>query len=652
MRFLLFLNFLFSVCFLSACMSRRSAEVIEALELAGRNRSELERVLDYYAACEADSLKLRAAEFLIANMPGHQCIYGPEVDSFFCEIDSLLDCEVSDSYPIVVGLNEIADRHAPLESVICNDIEVITADYLIHHIDRAFRLWESPWADYLTFDRFCAWLLPYKVAEFQPLDYWCDSLGCRFSERLRTAPQNDENSYSPYYRTLQILPEVRAGVGPNIPLNYAEYKGYRLFAAAAFYRMPFGDCFDYSTLSVAVLRSHGIPAVFDYLPQWGRGFLRHAWFGFMNDNGVFMASEWGLDSDPGTPFHPWRPIPKIYRYSYAPVPARSDYLRNSKYPLDGFSPFEEDVTDWYMSTSDPNVPLFRTDLSDDYLYIAAFNNYRWNPIDVGCRNGRKGAFSKMGRRNAYLVFGHDGSGLVPVSHPFTIDAGGRICCRNADTTCRERIRVTRKMLLNEHVARMEQRIVGARIEASDYPDFRIAEVLYSIDSVVFPDMIPVRASKKYRYWRLYSADGSHGSISELQFFMPGSDVPATGRPIGTHGLPPQRGLDKVFDGDWLTSYDHPDADGNWYGMAFDKPVVIDRVRCVPRTDDNLIHAGDTYELKYWDGIKWASLGCQVACERYLLFDNVPANALLWLSNLTRGYDERIFTYENDRQVWW
>jgi len=228
MRFLLFLNFLFSVCLLSACMSRRSAEVIEALELAGRNRSELERILDHYAACEADSLKLRAAEFLIANMPGHQCIYGPEVDSFFCEIDSLLDCEVSDSYPIVVGLNEIADRHAPLESVIRNGIEVITADYLIHHIDRAFRLWESPWADYLTFDRFCAWLLPYKVAEFQPLDYWCDSLGCRFSERLRTAPQNDENSYSPYYRTLQILPEVRAGVGPNIPLNYAEYKGYRL----------------------------------------------------------------------------------------------------------------------------------------------------------------------------------------------------------------------------------------------------------------------------------------------------------------------------------------------------------------------------------------------------------------------------------------
>ncbi len=651
MRFWLLLNFLLSVCFLSACRSR-SAGVTDALELAGQNRSELERVLEHYAQRESDSLKLRAAEFLIANMPGHRCIYGPEVDSFFCEIDSLLDCEVSDSYPIVTGLNEVAERYPPQDAVVRNDIEVITADYLIRHIDRAFRQWESPCADYLTFDQFCAWLLPYKVAELQPLDYWCDSLECRFSERLRATPQNDENSYSPYYRTLQILPELRAGVGPNIPLNYADYKGYKLFAATALYRMPFGDCFDYSTLSVAVLRSHGIPAVFDYLPQWGRGFLRHSWFGFVNDNGVFLPSEWGLDSDPGMPFHPWRPIPKIFRYSYAPVPARLDYLRRAKYRESGFSPFEEDVTDWYMSTSDPEVPLIRTDIDDDYLYIAAFNNYRWHPIDIGRCKGKKGLFSKMGRRNAYLVFGYDGNRLVPVSHPLTIDAGGRIRYRIADTTRCGQICVTRKMLLNEHVARMEYRMVGARIEASDYPDFRRTELLYTIDSTIFPDLIPVRASKKYRYWRLVSAAGSHGSISELQFFMSGSDVPVAGRPIGTSGLPPQRGLDKVFDGDWLTSYDHPEADGNWYGMDFGKPVTIDRVRCVPRTDDNLIHAGDTYELKYWDGRGWASLGRQVASERYLLFDDVPADALLWLSNLTRGYDERIFTYEDGRQVWW
>ena len=40
----------------------------QALELAGSNRCELEKVLEHYAD---DSLKLEAAKFLIRNMPGH-----------------------------------------------------------------------------------------------------------------------------------------------------------------------------------------------------------------------------------------------------------------------------------------------------------------------------------------------------------------------------------------------------------------------------------------------------------------------------------------------------------------------------------------------------------------------------------------------------
>ena len=36
----------------------------------------------------------------------------------------------------------------------------------------------------------------------------------------------------------------------------------------------------------------------------------------------------------------------------------------------------------------------------------------------------------------------------------------------------------------------------------------------------------------------------------------------------------------------------------------------------------------------------------------LHFDNVPDNALLLLHNTTKGKEERIFTYENKKQVWW
>jgi hypothetical protein len=32
--------------------------------------------------------------------------------------------------------------------------------------------------------------------------------------------------------------------------------------------------------------------------------------------------------------------------------------------------------------------------------------------------------------------------------------------------------------------------------------------------------------------------------------------------------------------------------------------------------------------------------------------NMPTNALFWLRDLTKGKEERPFTYENGQQVWW
>ena len=58
-----------------------------------------------------------------------------------------------------------------------------------------------------------------------------------------------------------------------------------------------------------------------------------------------------------------------------------------------------------------------------------------------------------------------------------------------------------------------------------------------------------------------------------------------------------------------------------------------------------------YELFYWNN-KWISLGTQKAEDFNIKFDNVPKNALLWLRNLTKGHEERPFTYENGKQVWW
>ena len=54
----------------SGCSHIKNSPLEEVLQLAGSNRNELERVITHYSANPADSLKLKAAEFLILNMPG------------------------------------------------------------------------------------------------------------------------------------------------------------------------------------------------------------------------------------------------------------------------------------------------------------------------------------------------------------------------------------------------------------------------------------------------------------------------------------------------------------------------------------------------------------------------------------------------------
>lgn len=74
-------------------------------------------------------------------------------------------------------------------------------------------------------------------------------------------------------------------------------------------------------------------------------------------------------------------------------------------------------------------------------------------------------------------------------------------------------------------------------------------------------------------------------------------------------------------------------------------------RKYPEDESNLIDAGDKYELLYWNE-RWKSLGIQVAIQKSLIFKDAPSNTLFWLRDLTKGNQERIFTYEHGNQIWW
>ena len=82
-------NILIVAIFLVLSCNKERKLLNQSLLVAGKNKTELEKVLHHY---KNDSLKLKAAEFLITNMPG-SFSENPEIleicTPFYIEYDSL-----------------------------------------------------------------------------------------------------------------------------------------------------------------------------------------------------------------------------------------------------------------------------------------------------------------------------------------------------------------------------------------------------------------------------------------------------------------------------------------------------------------------------------------------------------------------------------
>ena len=161
---------------------RYPAGVREALAAAGENREELEQVLAHYAAAPGDSLKWQAACFLIANMPGHYTAGGKMLDSLRRRIDrdtagyfarKAMDLLVS-------AMPELDDPKHRQE-----DVQCVTAEYLIGHIDACFALRERfPWYGEVSRSDFFRYVLPYRLGH-ERLDGWRDSITPVLPEKYR-----------------------------------------------------------------------------------------------------------------------------------------------------------------------------------------------------------------------------------------------------------------------------------------------------------------------------------------------------------------------------------------------------------------------------------------------------------------------------------
>lgn len=113
------------------------------------------RVLRHYSQRPADSLKYKAACFLIENMPGHGWYEGEELNQYQRWLDSVYP----DKESIFKSLLYEAFFQQPQATdslVRYEDIEHLDSNFLITHIDSTFSaISKRPWLHTLSFEQFC-----------------------------------------------------------------------------------------------------------------------------------------------------------------------------------------------------------------------------------------------------------------------------------------------------------------------------------------------------------------------------------------------------------------------------------------------------------------------------------------------------------------
>ena len=444
------LLWLFIGCFLLMVQSCQSPStenrLAQVLQASGPNRAELERVITHYSRQTSDSLKLKAACFLIENMPGHYSYYGEILDDY---LDSVHHSESLRKYPwhlrnmflMQAYRNPMLHRIKGVEKI--EDMHRITADYLIDNIERAFLAWEKPWARHLGFEDFCEYLLPYRV-ENEPLMHWRDSLDGTFDEVFKTMETVDELFESPYQACLR-LNTLLMGSLEAMQADSASFTHPLIGTKEA---VTFG-CPEFVYAVIFAMRSAGVPVSIETIEQWSSRRGKHYWNAVYHFTGLRYPFT-GYDSRPRGLNQDYK-MNKVYRCTYARntnlLTKEGDEDDDEPVPPLFLNPFLKDVTQEYMTCHDITVKLnFLPEEKRKYAYLCVFNNETWTPVHVGKINGNTVSFTQVGPQTMFVAGYYMDEEIIPASWPFHVGLNGKLTYVMPDSAYQS-IRIERKFRL-------------------------------------------------------------------------------------------------------------------------------------------------------------------------------------------------------------
>lgn len=600
-----------------------------ALEFAGENRRELEKVLEYYSD---DSLKFRAACFLIENMPRWYAYDGWQLDTL--EVLMRKDREGILSKDDKMRWNSF-DYHA-LNKIY--DSKVITSEYLIENIDLAFQEWQKrPWNKSLSFDDFCDLILPYRIGN-ERLSDWRSLYNAYYGNLLDSIYTgsdvleackciNDELNRQSYKYSVEW----------NVPHNRADY----------LFETRIGYCREVSDLIQYAMRSCGIPVAADFMPYSPDYRYSHEWNVVRDTTGRYIQFGFdGLDPVRDKVMDDGRRKGKVYRNCYALQNEREILRKHSGWNIGGAEGlYWKDVTSEYFGHNQAVVNVFTT--GKPFIGLSVFSTNGWQIIGEGvCKSSGKAIFDNIEPSIIYVPASQN-NGVKPAGYPFMLDSEGNVEEFVPDTVNLEKVILKRKMPLIPRVAAWGYSQIEARIEGDTNINFKKPKLITEIKDTMDYTFQVFRGlcSEPVKYIRYVPPVGLL-QLAELRLYQ---DT-ALKNEIKITPLTDVTYVKKVVDGDIL-SYIYRKSKGLIEPLIFslDSLQQIKRLYFIARTDDNYVWKGDAYELLYFDGKKgWKSLGVKIATSKQICFD-APRNALLWLRNRTKGREEQVFIYKNNKQ---
>ena len=632
---------------LAVSCSRYPSEVKRTLRFAGGNKVELERVLERYKKSGEED-KYMAACFLIGNMGGRGSKDGPALRKYYRELSSFYDRPVVDMWSLYAFEDSLFRTLDFSHLDMYYDARNISASYLEKRIDDAFSVRDVKWCRDLSFEDFCEYVLPYRVGD-ELLEDWFSDYRNTFGLALDSLALDDSV-------TLEDFCGAVTSLFPEPHRNYTNYPaGKPSPAPSSLKRIVGGTCEDYLGLFTYLGRSCGVPVATDYTPQWANHSKNHSWCGIPSGDSTFHYSV-------GEPLFLAKEKPfsfklaKVYRrMNSIQKESLGARVRPENLPPTLRSPRIKDVSSEYMPVTDVSLSGLFRDGRSKHVFLCCFDDKDWVAVAGGRRRGAKAVIADMGYPAVYLPAYYADGVLTPAQYPVLVDSSAVQHILRPDKGSLRTVRLKRKFM-DLRARQFADMMKGGRFELADNAYFRNARVIALPDSIGYNFQTLEIGGDRYRYVRYVPKPGTTGDISEIEVY--GADEPYTklkGKTIGNYRCADmQHPMSNASDGDALTyatcMKSQPDA---WTGVDLGTPVSVDKICFLPRSDDNFIRGGEEYELCYWDG-RWVSLGRQTGdrWSQELVFDNVPDNALLLLHNLTRGKEERIFTYEEGRQIWW